>query len=318
VNSDLRFTITATGGANESPRVSSVKVSGTEWSEPFLEVVDTDAIDLGYKIPGGPGQLDTLPWTNINEVHITFSENVVVNASQISLHGVNIANYGGTFSYNAATFTATLLLPAALGADKLVVHVDDTITDLGGNKLDGEWTNASSAYPSGNGTAGADFNFRFNVLPGDANRNGSLTGPTDGVLGADVIKVRNAQFRGTTDPLYSVFDDVNGNGMVQGSDVIAVRNRQFSGLPTGSPVAPAASGASLGDDAVDSVFDAGDGVAFGKGAAVGDGGDDSLLLLALGSSSESSADASFSVVSGDDGEAQAVGSLDELFAALGG
>jgi hypothetical protein len=306
---------------NEGPRVASVKVSSTEWTEDFLTIVDIDPVDLGYKIPGGPSQLDTLPWININEVHVTFSENVVISASDLSLHGVSVANYGGSFSYDPITFTATLLLPAPIGADKLVLHVNDTVEDLTGNNLDGEWTNSASNFPSGNGTEGADFNFRFNILPGDSNRNGTLTGPTDGVLGSDVIKVRNSQFLTVADSKYSVFDDVNGTGNISGVDVVAVRNRQFTGLPAGSPVAPAASAASLAGDVVDSVFSGDDGgTAFGKSAAAVDSSDDSLLLLALASSSESSTDvaiASSLAEGADDGDGGAVGSIDDLFAALG-
>jgi hypothetical protein len=102
---------------------------------------------------------------------------------------------------------------------------------------------------------------------------------------------------------------VNGSGNVSGVDVVAVRNRQFTGLPTGNPVAPAGSGASLSDDDVDSVF--GNGASFGKA-------DDDDLLMALATGSGSSTDAVFeSSDDGDDGEAQAVGSIDDLFAALG-
>jgi hypothetical protein len=321
LNPDLKFIVNVVIPVNDGPRVTSVKVSSTEWTVPFLEAVDIDPVDLGYKIPGGPGQLDTLPWINVNEVHVTFSENVVISASDLSLHGVSVANYGGSFSYDANTFTATLLLPAAIGPDKLILHVNDTVEDLTGNNLDGEWTNGTSNYPSGNGTEGADFNFRFNVLPGDSNRNGSLTGPTDGVLGSDVIKVRNAQFLTTADSKYTVFDDVNGTGNVSGVDVVAVRNRQFTGLPAGSPVAPAASSSSLLGDLVDSVFSDGDsGAAFGKAATVVDSSDDSLLLLALASSPESSTDVAIgsSLAGGDDGgDGEAVGSIDDLFAALG-
>lgn len=317
-NLGLKFVVNVVIPSNEGPRVSSVKVSSTEWTEDFLTVVDVDPVDLGYKIPTGAGQLDTLPWINVNEVHVTFSEDVVIGAGNISLHGVNVANYGGTVTYNASTFTATLKLANPIAADKLILHVDDNVADTGGNKLDGEWTNGTSSYPSGNGTAGADFNFRFNVLPGDSNRNGTLTGPTDGVLGSDVIKVRNHQFLTPADGAYSVFDDVNGSANISGVDVVAVRNRQFTGLPAGSPVAPAGSGASL--DLVDSVFSGGDsGTVFGKSAVAGDAGDDGLLVLALSAASDSDDDSAFAAAAddgGDDGNASG-SSIDELFAALG-
>ena len=61
----------------------------------------------------------------------------------------------------------------------------DPIEDAAGNRLDGEWTNPAntsdtgdSTYPSGNGVPGGDFDFRFNVLPGDATQDG-VVGPAD-------------------------------------------------------------------------------------------------------------------------------------------
>jgi hypothetical protein len=318
VNPELKIVINQPNVDTAGPRVTSVKASSTQWTEAFLDEIDPGVGNgQGYQIPGGAGQLDTLPWININTIIFKFSEHVVINASDVSLHGVSVANYGGTFSYDPVTFTGELLLPNVINADKLVLHINDTVKDGAGNALDGEWNNGVSLYPSGNSTAGADFNFRFNVLPGDANRNGTLTGTNDGVLGTDVIKVRNNQFLTTADSKYSPFDDVNGSGNVSGVDVVAVRNRQFTGLPAGNPVAPAASGASLGEDDVDSVFGDG-GAVFGKAAVAGDAGDDSLLL-ALASSSSSSSDSAFESSAGDSGsgEAEAVGSIDDLFAALG-
>jgi hypothetical protein len=310
VNPQLKIIINQPTVDTVGPRVTSVKASSTQWTVDFLEEVDPGIGNgQGFPIPGGPNQLLTLPWVNINTIIFKFSENVVISAADVSLHGVNIANYGGTFSYDSNTFTGELLLPNTINADKLVLHINDTVKDAAGNALDGEWTNGSSLYPSGNSTAGTDFNFRINVLPGDSNRNGTLTGTTDGVLGTDVIKVRNAQFLTTADPTYSPFDDVNGSGNVSGVDVVAVRNRQFTGLPTGNPVAPAGSGASLDEDDVDSVF--GDGASFGKG-------DDDDLLMALAAGSSSSADSAFeSSLAADGDEDQAVGSIDDLFAALG-
>ena len=54
-----------------------------------------------------------------------------------------------------------------------------------GRQLDGEWINpfsvsttnsAVSTFPSGDGTAGGDFNFVFTILPGDANLNNDVGG----------------------------------------------------------------------------------------------------------------------------------------------
>jgi hypothetical protein len=282
----------------------------------FLDEIDPQS--EGYAIPSGANQLKTLPWININEVLVKFSEPMMITAADISLHGVTVPNYGAVFSYDAATFTAKLQLTGNnyINADKLVLHINDTAKDASGNALDGEWNNGVSSYPAGNGTPGGDFNFRFNVLPGDAHQDGQNLGEFNGVLGTDVVKVRNAQFLTTLDAAYSPFDDVNGSGNVSGIDVVAVRNRQFTGLPTGNPVAPAASGASLFDDAVDSVFDSG--AAFGKATVTAEANDDSLLLLALSSQGSASDDsASAALVDDGDGETESVGSIDDLFAALG-
>jgi len=58
------------------------------------------------------------------------------------------------------------------------------VVDRSGNRLDGDWTNSTwtppsapvggDTWPSGDGTAGGDFQFRFNVLPGDADQSGTV------------------------------------------------------------------------------------------------------------------------------------------------
>jgi hypothetical protein len=81
--------------------------------------------------------------------------------------------------------------------------------------------------------AGGRFQFQFNVLPGDVNRDGS-------VFGNDLVLVRNAQFTTPDLAAYSVFDDIDGSGTIFGNDVVITRNRQFHTLPAGTPAVPAA------------------------------------------------------------------------------
>ena len=72
-------------------------------------------------------QLLPLPWTNIDEIKVTFNENVTVDQTDLMLEGVNTPSYnvaGGTFAYNAATFTATWTLPAAIPDDKLLLELE--------------------------------------------------------------------------------------------------------------------------------------------------------------------------------------------------
>ena len=62
--------------------------------------------------------------------------------------------------------------------DQYLISLSDAVTDVEGNRLDGEWTNPASIstvnvlvseFPSGDGTPGGDFNFVATLLPGDAN-----------------------------------------------------------------------------------------------------------------------------------------------------
>ena len=78
----------------DGPQVTSVKVGSTSWSANFIDFVDP--VDgVGYEVPTGIAQLDALPWVNINRVYVTFSEDVTIGGGDISLFGVNLADYGG-------------------------------------------------------------------------------------------------------------------------------------------------------------------------------------------------------------------------------
>jgi hypothetical protein len=222
-----------------SPTVTNVLVRGTAWTPSFPSY-------NGYSIPVGSGsQLLSLPWTNINQIKVVFSENIVVDITDLTLSGINIPLYDtvdGTFSYNPTTFTATWTLPDStyIGADKIVLRLNadgaDPIRDFAGNRLDGEWTNppstipAPSIYPSGNGTAGGDFLFRFNVLPGDVNQNGYVQA-SDGLL------VRGALGSSVGQSGYTIFKDLNGNGYIQSNDGLLARGRLGNSLPGGEPTA---------------------------------------------------------------------------------
>jgi hypothetical protein len=226
------------------PTVTNVLLSSTNWNSTFLSYLASLGSQNvgGYSIPvGGGSQLVALPWGNINQIKVVFSENVAVDQADLRLSGVNTLAYnvsGGTFSYDPITFTATWTLPQAIGSDKLMLALNadgsDPIEDSAGNRLDGEWTNPTSrtdtgdsVYPSGNGTAGGDFHFRLNVLPGDATQNGSVTG-------ADLIKLlANYNQSGMT----WLQGDFTGDGMVTGADLIKLLANYNQTLPSAEPTA---------------------------------------------------------------------------------
>ena len=220
---------------DDAPRVSGVFVRATGWVDAFRNYVDP-GLKRGYLIPvGSSAQLNVLPWFNLDRIVVTFNADVNASIASLALKGVNFTNYPiASFSYDAATFTATWVLGQVIQNDRLLIDLDgdgaSAVRSVIGNiALDGNWTNSSSTYPSGDGVPADDFKFRFNVLAGDVNNTGT-------VFGSDVILVRNAQFTDPGDAGYSIFYDVNGSANIFGSDVILVRNAQFTSLPTGEPL----------------------------------------------------------------------------------
>ncbi len=231
------------------PKVKQVLVRGSSWTASILDYLDNQGFGdpsvphLGYSISAGTEQLKTLPWDDINTISIAFSEDVDVSEADLSLLGVNIPDYvaqvgwvPGSFTYDHTNFVATWTLKQPIKADKLMIVLDGDpggVTDLSGNLLDGEWHDGTSNFPSGDGSPGGDFTFRFNILPGDADRNGM-------VISNDVIKVRNSLGTVPGDAGYSIFFDANGDGMVISNDVVKVRNQLSMQLPAGEPALPEA------------------------------------------------------------------------------
>jgi hypothetical protein len=226
--------------------VTGVYVGSTSWSAAFLQhlaATGAGSEQFGFLVGEGAAQLDELPWTNLNQLGIRFSRDVVALAPAISVHGVTVADYPVRVTYDVARSTAILTFDRPLPADRLTLRLagtgsatgPDVVRDRLGRPIDGEWGNAADAYPSGDGTPGGDFVFSFNVLPGDVNR--------DGLVDArDVTDVRSrlssrAAQGGTAGP-YAALDDVNGTGSIDVLDYAQVRARQQTKLP--APPAPAA------------------------------------------------------------------------------
>jgi hypothetical protein len=170
---------------------------------PCLRIID-ELAEGGYAVPTGGAQLDALPWVNVDRVTIAFNEAVMVEQGDLAVHGVNVPEYATAgFEYDAATLTATWTLASPLSADRILLSLADSVVDAVGNSLDGEWTDATGTYASGDGQAGGEFQYRVNVLPGDVDGSGD-------VRSADVIKVRR---KGNTELPQQAFDSLQ-NGSV--------------------------------------------------------------------------------------------------------
>lgn len=237
-----------------APTVSDLKVAGSGWDGGFVTAVDP-ADGLGLSLPGA-NQLRNLPYTNLNQIFIEFSEDVgTFTASDVVVTGVNTPLYSPTVSYNSSTFVATLDFAIPLSADKIKISISDALTDVAGNQLDGEWTDGTSTV-SGNGSAGGNFDFRIDVVPGD------YVDSNDSVTISDILAI-NALV-GSID----FYADINGSNAITISDVLAANALVgTSALPAGAPTlvlaAPVATLAQSerGDDErswdylVDTVFD---------------------------------------------------------------
>jgi hypothetical protein len=227
--------IESTGGSTTGPRVNSVEVQSTAWTTAFRDYLSANDLGVGgYAIPGGAGQLATLPWTNLGTIAVNFTDLVdPASLAGATLVGATVGNVplGAplTSSGPGGTTFAIWNLPggASLAADQYTLTLAGAAT-TGGAALDGEWTTDASAFPSGDGTAGGTFAFEFRVMPGDVNRDATVNL-------ADVAANVTGGFRATADASYSPYNDVNGNGIINVVDTVLVRNQ----LPIASP-SPAA------------------------------------------------------------------------------
>ena len=162
-----------------APKVTNVTVSGSSsLHDPYS--FDDEGAD------GSGEQLRTVPVGGADTISITFSEDVNVDANHLRLTGMYTANVPelAEFSYDIGTMTATWRFTGLTFGDMYLISVNDAITDIEGDALDGEWTNpahlnttntAVSEFPSGDGNPGGRFSFVLTLLAPDANRDNLVT-----------------------------------------------------------------------------------------------------------------------------------------------
>ena len=242
------------------PTVTGVSLGGTTFSPRFVQHLRSRQLGRrGYDVPAGPRQADALPWTQVNQVFLQFSEDVTVRQEHLSLLGVNVDRYESiAFEYDETTFTAAWTLARAVGADKLLIELSDSVRDVAGNRLDGNWVDQSSRFPSGDGQRDDDdaFRFRLNVLPGSAAGTGR-------VGREDILDVVFRLGRGVDDPQYDFRADVNADGLIDDRDLREVVFRLGGRLPIG---VPSRGSGGVSQVALDAVFDRLGAPALGEGA----------------------------------------------------
>jgi hypothetical protein len=207
-----------------APMVSGVFLNSSGWTQAFRNNLQAQGLGdstLGYSVPTG-GQMTSIPWPNLDRVSVRFTSNVNVAAGSLTIFGTYNADYAvnpTVLSYDPTTFTATWALPGPIVADGLRLILSSAgVSNVGANaRLDGDWLDGTAVFPSGNGASGSDFSFRFNVVPGDVNRNGISNS-------ADLLLVR--QTIGGT----QVTSDLNGDGTVTETDFDLGRSLIGKGL----------------------------------------------------------------------------------------
>lgn len=236
------------GVPSPGPKVTGVFVRGSAWGQAFkdhLAATDLGTAADGYRVGDGGVNSDELPWTSLDTITIKFSRAVTIAPDDVRVVGtVTGIDYAVTgMTYDATRHAATIRLDRPIRNDRVMLILDgDAATGVkaasDGLPLDGEFDNAGSGtLPSGNGTPGGDFAFRFNVLPGDVNRDGAVNV-------SDFVLVRNRFGRTATslgDPAaalpngYIPFHDVNGDGGINARDIVLTRRCVGNTLPTPEP-----------------------------------------------------------------------------------
>ena len=214
-----------------APVIVDVEVAGSQWSDEFTDyLAANDFGQRGFSIASDPSaSLSTLPWANIDRLRVTFDQPVDVQAFDLTLRGVSMSQYQlSDFQYDAVSQSATWSLDEPITADKLLIRLSDRIQNPGGQQLDGDWPGEAGSQTSGDGEEGGNFLLRFDVLPGDVDRDQSVDFD-DMAAGVQTL------FHRTVDAGYSPFADVDGSSANVAGDLIRTRNRRGYGLPVGDP-----------------------------------------------------------------------------------
>jgi DNA-binding beta-propeller fold protein YncE len=251
------LTVTQAGNSvqlNILPIVVGAYASGTNWGAGFFSTLDgsglgdSNVAGEGFLMFDGANQLTSdLPWTSIDTISIAFNKNVTVSQASLTLYdSSNNPTSPTSFSYDSTNFIAHWTFPSSLAANIWWVGLTaSTVTDSTGAQLDGDWTTGTSTFAqgSGDGTAGGDFNFLFNILPGDVSNNGIVST-------GDVLQVKTQLNATLSNTNYR--QDINANGVVTTGDVLQAKthlNTSLSQFPT--PVIPPAAAPSAASPTVE-------------------------------------------------------------------
>jgi len=216
------------------PTVQEVFVRSDKWSPAFqtelarLQLGDAVA---GFRIPLATRLPVLLPWINLDEVVVRFSQPVTVDAGDLVVRGTKSAQAAVNvvpLTSSPNTYRFSFGSPFA-GDGSVRFNGDRFLLNLDGDAPNGVRAAVAGAvlYLDGNndGQPGGDFLLPFNVLEGDVNHSG-------GVNVSDFAQTLRRLGSGVNAPArYSIFNDLDGNGAINATDARLVRNRIGRILP---------------------------------------------------------------------------------------
>ncbi|HBE72417.1 MAG TPA: hypothetical protein DDW52_30140 [Planctomycetaceae bacterium] len=208
------------------PQAEAIMVGSSNWGAAFVDSVDGVGNNgNGYQIGAGS---EPLPWNDVDRIFVQFSEPVsnVVDANFELRNSTGIID--ATVSYDSESFLATITLSSPLAFGKYRLGVSDQITDIAGNPLDGD----------AEGNAGGILDLRFDVVPGDGNRDGRVNS-----LDLQAFSAAFLAQAGADD--YNPFADWNADGRVNSADLAVFSENFLNNIGTlGDPGAAFSGGAS--------------------------------------------------------------------------
>ncbi len=234
--------------------VTAAYVSSSSWASAFNTYLasHTNAVTgksygnatYGYALQTGTAaaQTQTLPWTNLNTITVTFSGPV----SGVALGSLKLNGGSGGSTPSVTGFTSdggntySWTLSGSLTNNRYVFAIASTgssfgpaVVDTNGAGISGAFT-TGQAFPSGNGQAGSTFDFFFDVLPGDTNRDAQ-----DSSTDINNIRPLSSGTRSTS-ASYNPYYDLLGAAIINATTLNTIR--PFTGrLESANPTAPSES-----------------------------------------------------------------------------
>ena len=212
--------------------ITGAYVSSTAWASAFNSYLASKGLGsttFGFALQTGANQLTTLPWTNLNQISVVFSGPVgdvgLASLKLVGGSGGTTPNVTGFTSDGSNTYTWTLSGP--LTNNRYVFAIATTgssfgtpgstqVVDADGAGISGTFA-TGQAFPSGNGLAGSTFDFFFNVLPGDVDRNSD-----DNATDINDVRPLSTGTR-TTSNNYIPYYDLLGAGIINATTLNTLR-----------------------------------------------------------------------------------------------